>query len=93
MRSRKEFLVTAGATALLGATASPKPSPTPTPPPSSAAHEVALRMRKFDSALTDAQIDAIATGIDQGFAAGKTIRAHHALSSGDGPSPEFAVDE
>jgi hypothetical protein len=93
LKSRKEFLVTAGATALLGATTSPKPTPTATPPPSSAAHELALNMRKFDSSLTDAQIDAIATGIDQGFAAGKTIRAHHALRSGDGPSPEFSVDE
>ncbi|MGA7572029.1 MAG: hypothetical protein WB491_03220 [Candidatus Aquilonibacter sp.] len=92
MKSRKEFLATAGAAALLGATASPTPSPTPTPPPSSAAHEFALRMRKFDPSLTDAQIDAIAAGIDQGFAAGKTIRAHHALRSGDGPAPEFSVD-
>ena len=93
MKSRKEFLVTAGATALLGAAGSPTPSPTPTPPPSSAARELALRMRKFDSSLTDAQIDAIAEGIDQGFAAGETIRAHHALRNGDGPSPEFSVDE
>jgi len=98
MTSRKEFLATAGAvgaTVLVTdrASASPSPSPTATPSPSPSAHELALRMRKFDPQLTDAQIDAIAAGIDQGFDAGKSIRKHHALQNGFGPSPEFAVGE
>jgi hypothetical protein len=100
MTSRKEFLATAGAAGATGlisdrASAAPSPSasPTATPPPSPSAHELALRMRKFDPELTDTQIDAIAAGIDQGFDAGKSIRKHHALQNGYGPSPEFAVGE
>lgn len=99
MRSRKEFLFTAGAAAAVtlapepSRAASPSPSPSPTPSPSPAAHEFALRMRKFDPSLTDADIYKIAACVEQSFAAGKDIRRHHKLQNGDGPSPEFAVGE
>jgi len=99
MRSRKEFLVTAGAAAAASLApessiaATPAPAPTATPTPSPAGREFALRMRRFDPSLTDAQIDAIAAGVDQSFEAGKTIRRHHELQNSDGPTPEFAAGE
>jgi hypothetical protein len=101
-RTRKAFLAAASSLgaglALSGQleaqtpSVSPSATPTASPSPSPAAHELALRMRKFDPALTDAQIDTIAAGIDQGIDAGKSIRKHHALLNGEGPSPEFAIE-
>jgi hypothetical protein len=101
-RTRKAFLAAAtslgAGLALTGSVEAQTPSdspsakPTASPSPSPAARELALRMRKFDPNLTDAQIDLVAAGIDQGFDAGKSIRKHHALLNGEGPSPEFAVE-
>ena len=98
MKTRKAFLATAAAGAafaapasVFGASSSPLPSPSPTPPPSPSALDFARRMRAFDSALTDAQIDDIAAGVDQAWGLGKDLRKSHPLKNGDAPTPQFEV--
>lgn len=97
--SRKSFIAH---TAALGAAvalpskaeaqaAKPSPSPSATPTPSPASLEAALRMRRFDSSLTDEQVREIARGIDEQNASGVGIRKRRPLHNGDEPVPEFEV--
>ncbi len=72
--------------------ASPTPMPSPTPTPSPAALDLARSMRRFDPKLSDAQIHAIAQGIEQGYGFGAALNAHGTvLHNGDAPVPQFAV--
>ena len=104
--TRKEFLAAAsvaGASMLAPATVlaqgtspsqSPAPSASPSPAPSAAARAFAERMRSYDAALSDEQIEDIAKGVDYAFRAGKDLRKKDApLTNGDAPSPQFAVNE
>jgi galactokinase/mevalonate kinase-like predicted kinase len=61
------------------------------PSPNAAAHELALRMRRFDPTLTDKQIGEIAKSIGGSWKAGAKL--HKGLSNGDLPSPEFEIGE
>lgn len=71
-------------------TSSPTPKATPTPSP--AAREFALQMRKFDPALTDAEIDSIAQQVDQLSDLRRQLRPKgHDLANGDLPTPQFEV--
>jgi hypothetical protein len=97
-RTRKAFLgaaSVAGISLLISSKAaaqSPSPTPTATPAPSPAARAFALRMRRFDPHLTDAQIDEIAQNIDQDYAFGSDLRSKTSvLHNGDAPTPEFRV--
>ena len=103
IRSRKAFLTAAttlgAGLALTGnlsaqtPSAAPSAMPAASSSPSPVAREFALRMRVFDPQLTDAQIDAIASGIDQAYGAGASLRKHRALLNAEGPVPEFTAGE
>jgi mono/diheme cytochrome c family protein len=104
MADRRTFLgaVSGAATTLLLAAgsaaadpATPAPAPTSSPvakPPSAAAQATAATMRRFDPTLTDAELEAIARGIDEN-AAGAVLNPHHAtaLHNSDEPVLHFAV--
>ena len=70
----------------------PSPSPKATPTPSPTARDFALHMRRFDAQLTDAQIDSIASQVDQLGGLRDALRPKgHDLTSGDAPTPAFEV--
>jgi hypothetical protein len=95
--TRKTFLAAAGALSagvLTGspvAAQTPSASPSPSPAPSSSARALAQQMKAFDPALTDAQLDEIAQGIDANQRAGASLRKARPLHNGDAPTPEFGV--
>ncbi len=98
MSTRKQFLAAAAAVPLVAAApppAAPEPAPTPTPKKrevSAAAKALAQDMRKFDSALTDKQIEEIARGIDYNLRAGSGVNPHGtALKNWDEPVTVFEV--
>ena len=71
-------------------TASPTPAPAPTPSPG--ALDLARAMRRFDPQLTDAQVEKIAEGIEQGYSFGSSLNPHGTfLQNGDAPVPQFEV--
>ncbi len=78
----------------------PPPSPAPRAsasaapkPPSAAARAQAEAMRAFDPTLSEAELDAIARGIDGNFAAGEKLdKRGRALKNADEPATRFAVD-
>ena len=70
----------------------PSPTPAPVPTPSPGALDLARSMRRFDATLSDAQIQAIAQGIEQGYGFGAALNQHGTfLQNGDAPDPQFAV--
>lgn len=73
----------------------PRPDPrakTDAKPPSAAAHAVALTMRRFDSNLTDAQIETIAVAIEAHNAAGASLNPmKKRLRNSDEPVTTFLV--
>ena len=72
--------------------ATPVPSATPTPAPSAAARAMAARVGRFDSSLTQKQLDDIAAGIEQIYGFGDTLHPKGAaLKNGDAPLPAFEV--
>jgi hypothetical protein len=51
-------------------------------------------MRRFDATLTDADIAAIATALEENAAAGKQLRSKKSrLSNADAPATAFVVNE
>lgn len=94
MSTRKAFLTAAASGALLAAAPAP-----PVPPATSApaktsplSRAFAERMRVFDPALTDAQIETIAEGIEDNFKTGSRVNPKgKALGNGDEPVTIFEV--
>jgi len=83
--TRKDFLTTAGlAGGGLVAKADPKA-------PSPAAREFAQRMRRFDSSLTQSQLNDIEKGIDDLWKIGDKV--HKGLVNADPTSPAFETGE
>ena len=84
MSTRKQFIAAAAAVPLVAAAPSPQPAapaPTPTPSPkprqiSEAAKALAAQMRKFDSKLSDKEIEEIAAGIDGNLKIGGAVNPH-----------------
>ena len=72
--------------------ASPKPSPAPKPP-SPQALAIATAMRKFDSALSDKDVETIAQGIDGNRRGAARLNPNKAtaLKNGDEPVTRFSV--
>ena len=101
MSTRKSFLSAAASVAAIvaaraNAAAAPSPSPAPTPsapkPPSEAARAIALRMRRFDAKLSDAEIDTIARGIDDNWSGAAPLNPKgKALRNSDEPDTSFSV--
>jgi FtsP/CotA-like multicopper oxidase with cupredoxin domain len=92
MASRREFVTATAALGVLGATPLPAPTPSQAPAPSQAARAFAARMRAFDSALSEAELNEIAAGVETNWGFGKTINPHGtALKNSDEPVPSFAV--
>lgn len=92
MASRKEFFAATAASVGALMTPSPQASPSPTPAPSASAREFALRMRAFDPKLTDAEIAAIAAGVEANWKLGDTINHKgRTLKNSDEPDPSFRV--
>lgn len=93
MSSRKDFL--GFATSIAALVAAPQsPAPTPSPKPASeasdAARALALRMRAFDPALTDAEVRTIAEGIDPNLKLGSKINPKgRVLKNSDEPATTF----
>jgi len=72
--------------------ATPSPTPAPVPTPSPAALDLARGMRRFDPQLSDAEVEKIAQGIEQGYGFGSALNPHGTfLRNGDAPVPQFAV--
>ena len=70
----------------------PSPTPVPLPTPSPGALDLARSMRRFDPSLSDAEIGAIAQGIEQGYGFGATLNKNGTvLQNGDAPVPQFSV--
>jgi len=99
--TRKAFLTAAASGALLAAAPAPPPPPaaTATPSPPAAAKTSPLsrafaeRMRAFDPALTDAQIETIAEGIEDNLKTGSRVNPKgKALSNSDEPATIFEVE-
>jgi hypothetical protein len=103
MSTRKQFLAAAASVPLLAA-APPSPPPgaaapaaTPTPAPnkhqiSQAAKALAAQMRQFDAALTDKQLEDIASGIDYNLRVGNRVNPQGtALKNWDEPVTVFEV--
>ena len=88
MSSRKHFLTTGG---LLGAALISKAEAAKPKGPSAAAREFALRMRKFDSALTAQQLAEIEKNVDDLWGIGGKV--HKGLVNSDGTSPAFRLGE
>ncbi len=93
MSTRKQFIAAAASVPLIAAAPSATPSPAPTKRPvSEAAKALAARMRKFDSALTDGEVETIAAGIDENLRAGERVNPHGtALKNWDEPVTVFEV--
>jgi len=74
--------------------ASPTPSPAPKKKPvSAAARALAEQMRNFDSAITDKELETIATGIDGNLKLGASVNPHGtALKNWDEPVTTFEVE-
>lgn len=73
-------------------TPSPQTSPSPTASPSTSSREFALRMRAFDPHLNDAEIDAIASGLEANWKLGNTVnKKGEAMKNSDEPIPSFSV--
>lgn len=97
MSTRKAFLTAAASGALLAAAPAP-PVPPATPSPSAPAKTSPLsrafaeRMRVFDPALTDAQIETIAEGIEDNLKTGSRVNPKgKALGNADEPVTIFEV--
>ncbi len=99
---RGRFLTALGAAVTLvlrprstPAQTSPAPSvatTAPHPTPSAASRAMAEATRRFDPALDDAQVSAIAAGIDGASKEGATLRGkHNPLHNGDEPVTTFAT--
>src|ERR1700684_504886 len=78
------------------ATAAPGPSPKPSSspkPPTAVAAAIAKAMRRLDPALTDADLDTIARGIDDNRRGAARLNPHRAtgLRNGDEPVTRFSV--
>jgi hypothetical protein len=102
MKKRRSFLaaVASGAVGLslaalepAGAQTSPSPGPSGSAkPPSSAALAAASAMRSFDPALTDVEIEAIATGIDANRESAAALDSKKKrLTNADEPVLHFAA--
>jgi len=105
MKNRRSFLTAVASSgvgmALIGKTAEAQSAPTPpaspspeaTPRPiSPAAMAMALTYRTFDAALSDAEIEKIARGIDSKRAAGDRLNPKGALlKNADEPITRFTV--
>jgi hypothetical protein len=64
-----------------------------TPAPSASARDFALRMRRYDSQLSDKEIDSIARQVDQLGDLRRQLRPKgHDLANGDLPAPQFQVE-
>jgi len=75
--------------------ASPHPSASPAAKPASAyAVAAAAAMRRFDARLSDADLDAIAHGIDDDLHEGARLNPHRAtaLKNADEPVLRFSVE-
>lgn len=94
MTTRKNFIAAAAAVPLLGATP-PPPAPTPKKGEvSQAARGLAAQMRRFDSALSDEELEQIAVGIDENLKVGDKVNPHgRALKNWDEPVTVFEVEE
>jgi len=101
MKTRRSFLaaVASGGVALSLASAEPaaaQSSPAPAPsssvtPPSAAALAAAVSMRAFDAGLSDAEVAAIAAGIDANRAGAQLNPKKKPLKNETGPDVHFAV--
>lgn len=99
MSTRKQFIAAAASVPLIAAAPpSPHPAPqTPSPAPtkrqiSAAARALAARMREFDSALSDKEIEEIAAGIDENLTIGGRVNPHGtALKNWNEPVTIFEV--
>jgi hypothetical protein len=100
MTTRKEFIAAAASMPLIAAappSAQPAASSTPSPAPkkkkiSAAARALAEQMRSFDSALSDKEIEKIASGIDDNLKLGAKVNPHGtALKNWDEPVTTFEV--
>jgi hypothetical protein len=96
MKNRRSFLasVAGGGAGIAAAqaTAAPVLVAASTPPPTSGAAAFAATMRKrFDAGLTQAQLDAIAHGIDANAKAAATLTAKQRLKNSDEPVLRFRV--
>lgn len=98
MSTRKAFLTAAASGALLAAApAPPVPPATASPAPPAAktsplSRAFAERMRVFDPALTDAQIETIAEGIEDNLKTGSRVNPKgEALGNADEPVTIFEV--
>lgn len=89
---RAEAAPSATPAAESSATPSPGPVATPSPAPSAEALAAAHAMRRFDARLGDAELAAIARGIDDNAKAanGRDARKPH-LANGDEPVTSFVV--
>jgi hypothetical protein len=92
MSTRKDFLAAAASLPLI-AVAPPSPVPTPNKQKiSEAAKALAAQMRKFDSALSDKELEQIAEGIDYNLRLGARVnRDGDALKNWDEPVTVFEV--
>ncbi len=101
MSTRKQFIAAAAAVPLVAAAPpSPKPAaPEPTPTPkksqvSEAARGLAAQMRRFDSSLSDKELEEIAAGIDGNLKIGGAVNPHGTtLKNWDEPVTTFEVPE
>lgn len=98
MSTRKNFITAAVSVPLLAAAPAADRSPAPTPTPkkreiSQAAQALAARMRRFDSALSDKELEEIAAGIEGNLKVGDKINQHGtALKNWDEPVTIFEVE-
>lgn len=93
MSTRKQFIAAAASAPLVAAAAAPSSSPSPKPPQiSEAAKALAERMRAFDPALTEKELEDIAAGIDGNLKVGRRVNPHGtALKNWDEPVTVFEV--
>lgn len=101
MKSRRSFLAAVASGGVALSLANPEPalaqsSPSPAPassakPPSAAALAAATGMRAFDSGLSDAEVAAIAAGIDANRSGGQLNPKKKRLRNDVGPGVHFAV--
>jgi hypothetical protein len=106
MPTRKHFMAAAASVPLLAAApAPPSPQPSapsaPSPKPTASkkkisplAREFASRMRDFDPALSDKELDTIASGIEDNLKLGSQVNPKgRALKNWDEPVTLFEVPE
>jgi hypothetical protein len=98
MKNRKQFLSAlsaSGASLVLAATADRRVAVSASaaaPPPSAASVAIAATMRRFDPHLTDAELEAIARGIDENARAGAALNPKkRPLRNGDDLVVHFTV--